>query len=379
MVNIVTGDNASNSLFGSSLENNIVLGRGGDDSLRGSPFVDDLLFGGRGNDTLYATGGRDILRGGVGNDTYIISVSQVATTFIEEQVNSGTDTMILQSGTFFWYPIPLHVENFVIRSPVNEVTGNRQDNTIDASAISAAVFMYGEKGDDRLIGTRGGDYLDGGHGRDFLAGGNGFDYYVVDNRKDVVRENANEGVDFLESSVNWKLDANVENLVLVEKAKKGRGNDLGNSITGNDLRNVLVGGDGDDALSGGTGDDKLKGGRGEDILDGGEGRDLLIGGADSDTFLFSSVDDLGRSKRKADTVRDLSRDDNVSFFEVDGDQTKAGHQLTTYIGRDSFSGSPGEVRYKNGHLEFNLDRDARPEAYIDMNAGFAVVDDAVLV
>ena len=49
-----------------------------------------------------------------------------------------------------------------------------------------------------------------------MAGGADNDTYFVDNSGDVVTENANEGIDTVQSSVAYTLAANVENLTLTD-------------------------------------------------------------------------------------------------------------------------------------------------------------------
>ena len=59
-----------------------------------------------------------------------------------------------------------------------------------------------------------------------MYGGAGADAYFVDNAGDVVIENLNEGSDTVYASVDYRLTANVEYLVLQGSAGKGYGNAL---------------------------------------------------------------------------------------------------------------------------------------------------------
>jgi Ca2+-binding RTX toxin-like protein len=131
-----------------------------------------------------------------------------------------------------------------------------------------------------LFGGDGNDTLDGGAGADSLMGGLGDDSYVVDNVDDAVREGPDPGADRVQSSVDFTLPANVEDLVLSGTA------DLGG--TGNKLANVLTGNAGANRLAGGGGTDSLAGGAGNDVIDGGTGADSLVGGPGDDTYV---VDD----------------------------------------------------------------------------------------
>ena len=106
-----------------------------------------------------------------------------------------------------------------------------------------------------MIGNAAGNVLDGGTGNDTMRGGAGDDTYVVDAAGDTVTENANEGIDTVQSSVTWTLGSNLENLTLTGTGTiNGTGNSLDNVLTGNSAANVLTGGAGNDTYYVGTGD-----------------------------------------------------------------------------------------------------------------------------
>jgi Ca2+-binding RTX toxin-like protein len=98
--------------------------------------------------------------------------------------------------------------------------------------------------------------LAGNSAANVLTGGAGHDTYVI-GIGDTVVEQANEGIDTVQTDQNYVLDANLENLTLT-----GRSNLNG---TGNALDNRLVGNDGNNLLDGGLGEDQLLGGKGNDI------------------------------------------------------------------------------------------------------------------
>jgi len=124
-------------------------------------------------------------------------------------------------------------------------TGNTLDN-----------ILIGNSAINTLAGGAGNDRLDGKSGADKMSGGSGNDAYLVDVSTDIITENANEGIDSVESSVTYKLGNNVEHLILTGNAAiNGTGNALGNVITGNSATNTLSGGAGSDTLIGGAGDD----------------------------------------------------------------------------------------------------------------------------
>ena len=145
------------------------------------------------------------------------------------------------------------------------LTGNNADNTI-----------YGGKGNDIINGGGGNDYLDGGLGVDTLSGGIGDDIYVVNENRDSVRENADEGNDTVHSYINYTLTSNVENLSLFGAENL--------SATGNNLNNIIIGNNSDNRL------------------DGKEGTDTLTGGKGRDTFVFSTELD----SNNVDTITDFT-------------------------------------------------------------------------
>jgi Ca2+-binding RTX toxin-like protein len=138
--------------------------------------------------------------------------------------------------------------------------------------------------DNVLVGLGGNDVLNGLAGSDSMEGGSGDDDYFVDNIGDVVVELSGQGVDRVNSSVDYILTANVEKLNLIRTAISGTGNSLDNLIHGNAEDNIL------DASSG---NDRIFGNAGADTIIGGEGADTLFGGAGSDVFVFRAVSESG--------------------------------------------------------------------------------------
>jgi Ca2+-binding RTX toxin-like protein len=96
----------------------------------------------------------------------------------------------------------------------------------------------------------------GGADADKMTGRKGNDIYVVENTRDTVTENVNEGTDTVLSPLTYTLGANVENLTLTGSAAING--------TGNALKNVLKGNDSNNTLNGGAGADRMIGGRGSD-------------------------------------------------------------------------------------------------------------------
>nr|MBD1903447.1 cadherin-like domain-containing protein [Coleofasciculus sp. FACHB-125] len=292
--------------------------------------LNNTLTGNSGNNILNGDAGNDTLIGGLGDDTYIVdSLSDIVT----EQANQGIDTV---TSSLTW-TLGANLENLIL-------TG------------SAAVNGTGNTLNNTLTGNSANNTLNGGSGADTLIGEAGDDTYIVDNTGDVIVELLDEGLDKVNSSVTYTLNANVENLTLTgTESINGTGNELTNTIVGNSGNNILDGGAGNDTLTGGGGNDTyivdavgdivteaqnagtdtvqssvtytlsnnvenlilignaaidgtgntlnntitgnsanniLTGGAGSDTLNGGLGVDTLIGGTGNDTYIVDSLDDI---------------------------------------------------------------------------------------
>ena len=220
----------------------------------------NVLAGGDGNDTLNGGTGIDTLTGGAGNDIYVVDV---AGDVVTELADEGVDAV----QSVIAYTLGANIENLTLTgSSAISGTGNALDNMIT-----------GNTGINTLTGGDGNDTLNGGTGADVLIGGTGNDVYVVDNASDTVTENADEGIDLVQSSVTWTLSATVENLTLTGSS--------GLSATGNALDNILIGNSGANALTGGAGNDRLDGGTGNDTMTGGTGDDVFVVQAAGDSVV----------------------------------------------------------------------------------------------
>lgn len=198
------------------------------------------LIGDLGLDTLDGGGGIDTLIGGAGNDTYIVDDEG---DIVTENLNEGIDIVQSSADTFI---LSANIENLtLIETGDSEGIGNELNNLI--------------------TGNVGSNVLNGGLGKDTMLGGLGDDVYVVDNTLDVVTESASQGSDEIQSSVNFTLGANIENLTLTGIAINGYGNTLNNVMIGNASNNMLDGNSGNDTLDGSSGADTMKGGLGDDV------------------------------------------------------------------------------------------------------------------
>ena len=173
-----------------------------------------------------------------------------------------------------------------------------------------------------------------------------------------VFENANEGIDTVETPLSYTLGAHLENLKLTGlDAASGTGNDLPNAISGNSAENLLSGGDGNDTLRGGGGADTLDGGAGDDrlVLDPSTSLDLtalddarivgierieMVGGgllrlAESDLLALSdTTDTLLVDGSGEDSLRLLASDGWVAGTTPDGFNTYTSGFATLKVDMD---------------------------------------------
>ena len=197
---------------------------------------------------LVSTPGNDILTGTSSSSdtvTYASATGPVTVSLNimtqQNTINAGLDTIT-------------QVENLIGSNFSDNLTGNSANNILE--------------------GRGGNDILTGWSGADTMIGGAGNDSYFVENSKDVVTENSNQGTDLVSSRLTYTLPANVENLTLTGTAAiNGTGNDLNNTLTGNNAANELNGQAGNDQLNGGGGNDTLIGWSGADAMSGGPGND----------------------------------------------------------------------------------------------------------
>ncbi len=234
--------------------------------------LNNHLIGNVSKNTLDGKVGADTMEGGQGGDTYVVdNVGDV----VVELADEGLD--MIQAYITYTLAEGSNVEGLTLMGTVASGTGNSLDNRLVGNAAANV-----------LTGLDGDDYLDGMGGADTLIGGEGNDTYVVNHLNDVVDEHQNEGdADTIESSVNWSLGADVENLTLTGTAVTGTGNDEKNSLIGNGKNNTLYGLKGNDSIDGGLGNDTMVGGEGDDTYyvnsasdvvteQAGQGTDLVI-------------------------------------------------------------------------------------------------------
>ncbi|MGH1377176.1 MAG: calcium-binding protein, partial [Alphaproteobacteria bacterium] len=213
----ITGDNASNEIYGSF---------GGDGSLMGDQggIQDDMIYGLTGNDTLYGYGGNDVLYGGEGDDVlhggegddvyyYTSGVDDIWDAggagdkiVLPEGVTAGDIIMAnvgnadIQINIVGNHSGTIILHNQTLSSGINSIeTLELYDGTVlSISASNSSTELYGTAAADNISGDQGGvsddvihglsgadslygyagaDTLNGGTGNDNLNGGTGDDIF----------------------------------------------------------------------------------------------------------------------------------------------------------------------------------------------------------
>jgi Ca2+-binding RTX toxin-like protein len=420
------------------------------DVLRGAENVDQTVHGNGGNDTITSSGEGHYF-GDAGNDLMFAGLSSGVVPEVLDG-GAGTDTLDTTSftgnytinmatgATNFAYESFVNFENLITSDGNDTITGTSGNNVIQSGAGDDNVdggagndTLSGGAGADRLVGGSGADSLDGGSGVDIMRGGIGNDTYFADDFNDRAIENAGEGTDTVNSSANFTLGSNIENLVLTGTAIRGNGNSLANSITGNSANNILNGGAGADTMIGGAGNDTyyvdnagdtmiesagggrdrvyttinltlganlddlfmrgsaainatgnaqdnvLRGNSAANVLTGGVGADDLRGGGGADTFVWRDGDFAGLTPSTADRIIDFSHaeGDRINLGQVDANTNADGNQAFAFIGTSAFHNVAGELRYEiiggNTYLTGDTDGDGTADFMIRLDGTHALV------
>ncbi|MES2961494.1 MAG: tandem-95 repeat protein [Pseudomonadota bacterium] len=181
------------------------------------------------------------------------------------------------------------------------------NGAIVTASQDTAQNIFGNIGNDTIIGDARDNWISGGAGSDSLQGGAGDDILIIDSEdkqqnidggdgRDVVIINSNQGVSFnlAQSHIETAVGGNGDDVLIGGGTSNvfidgGSGDDI---IIGGAADDALAGGDGDDYLDGGYGDDIIRGHRGNDVLIGGIGNDYLEGGLDDDKVFGGAGNDV---------------------------------------------------------------------------------------
>jgi Ca2+-binding RTX toxin-like protein len=209
------------------------------------------------DDVFVGTSAIDTFDGGDGNDT------------VDYSKSSGAVTIDLKAHT----ALGGDAQGDVLTSI---------ENIIGSDNAAVRDMVYGDDGNNIILGLAGQDTLEGGKGADWIDGGAGWD--TVRYLRSLTGVTVNLG-----TNVNTGGDAEGDKLYNVE---------------------AVYGSYHNDDLTGGAGNDTLNGNAGNDILHTGAGNDILIGGTGSDRFVFENVTSLG-------TINDFnSREDILDLSHL---------------------------------------------------------------
>jgi Ca2+-binding RTX toxin-like protein len=335
-----------------------IAGNGGDDSITAGD-GNDTIDGGDGDDTIeggagddYIIGGAgDSITGGEGADTIYIDPmaldangAYAAGVFVDGSA-TGTDNDTLDLTGFAFYDNLVQttdpdtnstsgsvvvfdangnsqtitfneIENLLLPPPPpNGVvdglgTSEYMDNTyIDADGDqigSGDDTIYGNGGDDTILGGNGNDHIYGGEGDDLLRPGPGSDSVYGGLGNDTLELSADDyldggdGTDVLDatwgnfgetvtfnSDNSGQTDNNTTFKDIEVFMSDGGADSYDASLATGDL--IIQTGADNDTVVGGSGNDSIEGVSGNDALRGGAGADTLVGGDGNDTFIIGSA------------------------------------------------------------------------------------------
>jgi serralysin len=158
----------------------------------------------------------------------------------------------------------------------DSIWGNDGDDTL--IGLSGNDGFKGGAGNDTIFGGSGDDYIFGGTGNNVLNGGQGNDAFIAEGGNDVITGGAGfDAISFAgaTSGVNVNLNTHIAT---------GYGTD---KISGVE---AVVGSAFDDVITGDKQDNLIQGNKGNDVIRGGKGADTLFGNEGNDTFVWHKSD-----------------------------------------------------------------------------------------
>nr|WP_067294171.1 DUF4347 domain-containing protein [Marinobacterium profundum] len=192
--------------------------------------------------------------------------------------------------------------------------------------------IYGEGGNDTLIGTNMADLIVGGDGNDNIMAQDGADVIFGDNE-----DGTGTGSDFI-----WAT-----------------GTALGTSGLANGFANYIDAGAGSDQVLTGEGNDRILGGTGDDFINAGGGIDTIDGGDDADHIIAGTG---------ADIVVGGRGDDTLSWENGDGADSFDGGQGNDEIFMAGYSVNPDEF-YKADTSNYIVDDGAVDTVVVSASGG----------
>jgi hypothetical protein len=254
-------DTLDYSLYGSGVTVNLLTGTAtgtggvtGVHNVNGSPF-NDTITGDNAGDVIALGGGKDIVKGGTGNDTFILSATQLLGSKVTG--GGGTDTVVGPNANNTWTISSSNggkVSNIIgLTTYTTTFTGIA--NLVGGTGVD--VFKFSGVG--KVTGTINGGGAPAGQG-DWL------DYSIVTY---AVTVDLTAG-----TAVSTGGVSGIQNV---------HGGNHGNNLKGSAQGNILIGGTGSNTITGGSGMSILIADKGASTITGGSSSgDILIG--DSTTY-----------------------------------------------------------------------------------------------
>ncbi|MEM8728926.1 MAG: calcium-binding protein [Pseudomonadota bacterium] len=310
----------------------MLSGNAGDDHITGSDGA-DMINGGQGDDTLIGARGNDHIMGRAGDDLMIWNngdgsdLMEGGGGYDTVQVNGATEAGdaftigIGEDGRIDFARTNLGLFALDIGSTeVLQVNAGGGDDVITAGeglAGEISLQLFGNAGDDLIIGSDGEDMMSGGQGNDTLIGARGNDHIMGRAGDDLMIWNNGDGSDVMDGGSGYDTvrvngsdsDGDVFEIGIGEDSRIdfARTNlgpftlDIGSSevlqVKGGGGDDVITASDGLAGeilldLAGNAGNDVILGGDGGDRISGGGGNDAVTGGAGADVFVYRAGEDL---------------------------------------------------------------------------------------
>jgi Ca2+-binding RTX toxin-like protein len=343
---------AGNDTLTNGDDDGYLVGGDGDDIVNGGGGY-DYIEAGDGNDRVGGGGGYDYIDGGAGTNTLNggDGDDHIKSNSASDTIDGGAGTDIFQ-GNYYGQTSGVTI-TFAANNTATTTAGGRIQNIerlgfqgtdsndiLDASLSSlddSYPGLYGNGGNDIILGGTSSDYIYGGAGTNTLNGGNGDDDIESNSASDIIDGGAGDDIfrgyyygqttgvhitfaanntatttaggriqnierlDFYGTDADDILDASLSSLNDNYSGSGLYGSDGNDTILGGTSNDYIDGGDGDDILNGGSdGNDYINGGDGNDTMTSGVGNDRFSGGAGDDTYVINVDGDLN-SDTAADT------------------------------------------------------------------------------
>ncbi len=244
---------------------------------------------------------------------------------------------------------------FVFKGEV--FSGSSKNEIFLATRISFDTnwIIYGNAGNDTLIGGRLGDRIFGGVGNDYLSGGDGNDTLSGGAGNDTLIGGL--GINYLDggsgidtvyySFIKKGIQANLATGMVAPIKGNGFKDTLKNveNLIGSSGNDIIIGSKVNNTLWGDNGKDSINGGAGDDTLDGGAGEDTLAGSSGNDTFVVNSIRDVVIEDFEAGTDTVISSTNYTLADNVENLTLKSAARLGVGNSLDNLISTAGNLSY----------------------------------